>query len=169
MDHTWSCAYTINRTFWQGWSNCGWRYCMVVSELTTLYNSDTKIKLRYQKGVGCTFFRAFSKLSRGTANFWVKNGFFLSDQLMPIFPFEWKGFISAVADLWGILFPMPKLNDQNRWTLVVHGCRTIILHTLGECCDQWYVPQHLFCVRSNLEWPCDAMNGSKHHSSCPSS
>ena len=35
MEHTWSCAYADNRTFWQGWSNSGQRYHVAVLELTT--------------------------------------------------------------------------------------------------------------------------------------
>ena len=63
-------------------------YAHLCQNLQYLCNSDTKIKLRHQKGVDCTFFGIFSKLLRGTAKFWGsknENIAFLSDWLVPIF------------------------------------------------------------------------------------
>ena len=60
-------------------------------------NSDTETKLRHQKGVDCAFLR-------GTAKFWGsknENIAFLSNWLIPIFPFTFKELISTVSDLWG--------------------------------------------------------------------
>ena len=51
--------------------------------------------------------RSNSGLLRGTAKFWEsknENIAFLSDQLVPIFSFTLKGFISAVSDLLGHFF-----------------------------------------------------------------
>ena len=81
--------------------------CLFMPELVIFCNSDTKIKLRHQKGVDCTFFGIFSELLRGTAKFWGsknENIAFLSDWLMPISSFTLKGFISAVSDLLGYFF-----------------------------------------------------------------
>ena len=83
-------------------------YANLCQNLQYFCNSDTKIKLRHQKGFDCTFFGIFSELLRaGTAKFWGsknENIAFLSDQLMPIFSFTLKGSISAVSDLLGHFF-----------------------------------------------------------------
>jgi hypothetical protein len=86
-------------------------YANLCQNLQYFCNSDTKIKLRHQKGVDCTFFGIFSELLRGTAKFWGsknENIAFLSDWLMPIFSFTLKGSISAVSDLLGHFFQCQK-------------------------------------------------------------
>ena len=82
-------------------------YAYLCQNPQSFCNSDTKIKLRHQKGVDCTFFGIFSELLRGTAKYWEsknENIAFLSDQLIPILSFTLKGFISAVSDLLGHFF-----------------------------------------------------------------
>jgi hypothetical protein len=115
-------------------------YANLCQNLQYFCNSDTKIKLRHQKGVDCTFFSIFSELLRGTAKFLGpknENIAFLSDRLMPIFSFTLKGSISAVSDLLGHFFPVPKSNHQNRWTLVVHNCMHVKTTYVRKLCSAY--------------------------------
>ena len=99
-------------------------YAYLCQNLQYFCNSDTKIKLRHQKGVDCTFFGIFSELLRGTAKFWRsknENIAFLSDWLMPIFSFTLKGSISAVSDLLGH-FSSAKIKSPKQVDFGCHDC-----------------------------------------------